>query len=104
MSWLKGLSTGVVKHWEHACQPVSMRLQGRRDSEHENGYISFILDSLATPFCRDVCNSMNYIMVKGFADWSSRSMATRMPTDSNAAVHREQRYDIRETSLEYDQN
>jgi hypothetical protein len=27
-----------------------------------------------------------------------------MPTDSNAAVHREQRYDIRETSLEYDQN
>jgi hypothetical protein len=39
--WLKGMTSGVVNHREQACQLVSARLRGSRDSEDKIGTYLF---------------------------------------------------------------
>jgi hypothetical protein len=73
---LKGLTTGVAKQWEQSCQTAVALLQDSGGNKHKNDYISFILDSLAKPLCKDMCNFKNYIMIKGRNDRSARLLGT----------------------------
>ena len=90
------MTIGMIKQREHAYEPEAVRLRASRGNRRTNDYISFILDCLAKPFYRDMCNFKIYIMIKGLNDRSARSLGTRMPTGSGAAVRKGQRHDYEE--------
>ena len=70
------MTIGVIKQQEHAYEPEAVRLRASRGNRRTNDYISFILDCLAKPFCRDMCNFKINIMSKGLDDKSARSLGT----------------------------